>query len=291
MATSDDKLLRGTPIANDITKQLKEKIDAFIASHPGHRRPGLATIVVGDEDGSRAYVAMKTKACATAGIDTIPVELPREATQSQLLSHIAQLNADPRVDGILLQLPLPPHMDQFTAVEAISPMKDVDGLTSSSAGLMILGKEDKFVTCTPAGIIVLLEKSGFPIRGANVVIVNHSTVVGRPLGQLLLNRGATVTICHIDTKDLAFHTVRADVLVTAVGKPGLITGNMIKEGAVVIDAGYARVNGKVYGDVVAEEIAAKASKYTPAVGGVGPMTIAMLLSNTVKSFDFSFKNH
>ncbi|KAH3743246.1 tetrahydrofolate dehydrogenase/cyclohydrolase [Pelomyxa schiedti] len=303
---ADVVLVKGTPVAQEITESVKRRIEAVLAadsganaatetastSTHGRRHPGLATIAVGDEDGARTYVGMKTKACASCGIEAFPVLLPEATTQQELLQAINTLNSDERVDGILLQLPLPRHLDEFAAVEAISPKKDVDGLTTTSAGLMAVGREDGFITCTPAGILVLLEKGGCTLKGANAVIINRSPLLGRPLSMLLLNKGATVTVCHEETPDLGLHTLTADIIITAVSKPGLITGSMVKEGVVVIDGGYSRVNGKVCGDVSMEQVQPKARRYTPAVGGVGPLTIAMLLQNTLKAWERNLpQNH
>eukprot|EP01105_Mastigella_eilhardi_P025296 TRINITY_DN6831_c0_g1_i1.p2 TRINITY_DN6831_c0_g1~~TRINITY_DN6831_c0_g1_i1.p2 ORF type:complete len:292 (-),score=86.79 TRINITY_DN6831_c0_g1_i1:44-919(-) len=275
-----EKVLSGTKLSDELKATLKTEIAAF----HGSRKACLATVLVGSNPGSVAYVSMKTKACAAVGIETLSVELPETVTQEELLAKVKELNMNNLVDGILLQLPLPRHINQFAVVETIDPKKDVDALTSSSAGLLAVGCEDRFVSCTPFGIIKLLERTGKPLRGADAVIINHSTVVGRPLGQLLLNRGVTVTTCHVDTVDLASHTRRADIVISAVGRPGLIKGDMIKEGAIVIDAGFARVNNKVCGDTVLEEVAPKVSMITPPTGGVGPMTIAMLCHNTWKAF-------
>lgn len=276
------KIMNGKILAekmkNNLERQIKDTIN-------GHRRPPvLATVLVGDNPSSKTYVAMKQRDATQVGIETMCFYLPEDKTETEIIALIKTLNEDPTVDGILLQLPLPAQFEQFKVIESISPSKDVDGLTSASCGFLMNRHEDHFVTCTPAGILHLLMAYHVPLMGAQVVIINHSSVVGRPLSQLLLNRGATVTICHSKTKDLAIHTRTADILITAVGKPVLITADMVKEGSIVIDAGYARVNGKLCGDTDYESICDKVSLITPPIGGVGPMTIAYLLYNTVLSW-------
>ena len=276
------KIIDGTKAAEEIKSSVKSELDSLGALP---RRPLLATVLVGEDPGSKTYVTMKTKAAAAVGMLTRGVALPAAATLAELSAALTQLAADPAVDGILLQLPLPPQIDQFAAVESIPPGKDVDGLTSANAGLVACGRAgDALVSCTPRGIVRLVESVASPVRGKHVVVVNHSTVVGRPLGQLLLNRGATVTTCHVDTRDLVSHLAVADVVVTAVGKAGLVRAEMIKPGAVVIDGGYSRVDGKIRGDAEFETVSKVASWITPPTGGVGPMTIAMLVSNTLKAF-------
>eukprot|EP00727_Mastigamoeba_balamuthi_P010919 m51a1_g645 putative bifunctional -methylene-tetrahydrofolate dehydrogenase -methylene-tetrahydrofolate cyclohydrolase (304) ;mRNA; r:181072-182077 len=287
-AVDSAKIINGTAVADRIKAELRARVDKLCAEYP--RRPVLATVLVGEDAGSRAYVRQKHKAAALVGIEAKSVDLPESTTQDALVALVRGLNADPAVDGILIQMPLPAHIDQFAVVEAISPAKDVDGLTCLNSGLLLNDREDGFVACTPAGIMRLLDEYEVPLRGAHVVVVNRTPVVGRPLGQLLLNRGATVTTCHSATRDLALHTRLADVIVTAVGRAGIVTGDMVREGAVVIDAGFSRgADGKIRGDCELEGVARRARLVTPPTGGVGPMTIAYLLHNTVLSFECAMK--
>jgi methylenetetrahydrofolate dehydrogenase (NADP+)/methenyltetrahydrofolate cyclohydrolase len=250
-------------------------------------RPGLAAVLVGDDPASATYVKMKRKACEEAGLASRVIRLPVETSQAELLARVAELNADPDVHGILVQLPLPPQIDERAVVRAVDPDKDVDGFHPLNVGRVALGELDEaFVPATPAGILRLLDETGVELRGADAVVIGRSAIVGRPTALLLLHRSATVTICHSGTRDLASHTRRADVLVAAVGKPGFVTGAMVKPGAAVVDVGINRVtdgDGKprLVGDVAFEEVSGVAGWLTPVPGGVGPMTIAMLLENTL----------
>ena len=274
------RLIDGTAIAASVRAQAAETAALCLAAG---RRPGLAVILVGDSAASRVYVRNKVKACEKAGIHSVSDEFPSDLPESQLLSRIAELNADPAIDGILVQLPLPPHIDSRKVIEAIDPGKDVDGFHLVNAGALMTGAP-RLVPCTPLGIMKLLEHTAVPLRGAQAVIVGASNLVGKPQFHLLLQAGATVTICNSKTRDLASHARRAEVLVVAVGRPGMITGDMIRPGAVVIDVGINRQeNGKLRGDVEFASASQVAGWITPVPGGVGPMTIAMLMENTVQT--------
>jgi methylenetetrahydrofolate dehydrogenase (NADP+) / methenyltetrahydrofolate cyclohydrolase len=245
--------------------------------------PGLAVVLVGENAASQVYVRSKKKACAKAGITSFSHDLPAETSEKALLDLIDDLNGDDAVHGILVQLPLPDHIDENKVIEAISPSKDVDGFHPESVGRLVTGGEC-FPSCTPAGIMALIESTGMEISGKNAVVVGRSNIVGKPVALMLLGKSATVTICHSRTTDLEEEVARADIVVAAVGRPLFIQGSWIKPGAVVIDVGINRLeNGSLVGDVDFEGASERASFITPVPGGVGPMTIAMLLKNTVKS--------
>lgn len=245
--------------------------------------PGLAVILVGDNQASRTYVNSKQKTARELGMHNVLIEYPSTFTEHELLSKIDELNKDEKIHGILVQLPLPGHIDETKLIESISPEKDVDGFHPINIGRMMTG-QDAFLPCTPFGVMVMLEEMGIDPAGKDVVVVGRSNIVGKPAGQLFLNKNATVTYCHSRTKDLKEHTKKADIVVSAVGKAGLITAEHIKPGAVVIDVGMNRdAEGKLCGDVAYAEVKEKAGYITPVPGGVGPMTIAMLMYNTLKS--------
>ncbi len=255
------------------TKKLKEK--GIV--------PGLAVILVGDDPASHTYVRMKEKACETTGIYSIVHKMPSDISEEKILETIRMINNNPNIDGILVQLPLPPQIDTQKVLETIVPEKDVDGFHPFNVGKLVLGL-DGFVPCTPLGVMRLLEEYEIDPKGLDVCVVGASNIVGKPMLNLLLNAFATVDICHIFTKDLASHTKRADMVIVGVGKPNLITADMVKEGAIVIDIGINRLeDGRLVGDVDFENVAPKTSYITPVPGGVGPMTIAMLLENTLKA--------
>lgn len=245
-------------------------------------RPGLATVLVGEDPASQVYVRMKRKACEEVGIASVHHDLPVDTPQSELRALLESLNADPAVSGILLQLPLPDQIGADEMTGTIVAEKDVDGLTPFSAGLLVHGREG-LVPCTPAGVMELLAHTGMELEGARAVVIGRSQLVGRPLAQLLLAANATVTQCHSRTRDLAAVCREADVLVAAVGRPATVTAGMVREGAVVIDVGMNRTENGLVGDVDFAAVRAKARAITPVPGGVGPMTIAMLLSNTVRA--------
>jgi methylenetetrahydrofolate dehydrogenase (NADP+)/methenyltetrahydrofolate cyclohydrolase len=257
-------------------------------------RPGLAVVLVGEDAASTVYVRSKAKACTEARMHSAAIHLPAATSQAELLNVVSVLNQDPMIHGILVQMPLPSHLDADAVIRAIDPRKDVDGFHPVNVGKLLIGEKDGFVPCTPAGIVELLRRSNVDTRGAECVVVGRSNIVGKPMAALLMqdaaSGNATVTVCHRHTKDLAFHTKRADILIVATGKPGLVTGSMVKLGATVIDVGINRVDDRsvprryrLVGDVEFESVKEVASKITPVPGGVGPMTIAMLLSNTVRA--------
>jgi methylenetetrahydrofolate dehydrogenase (NADP+) / methenyltetrahydrofolate cyclohydrolase len=245
--------------------------------------PGLAVILVGNNHASRTYVTNKEKACQELGMNSVLIEMPEEVSEEELLSKIEELNQDDHIHGILVQLPIPKHIDEKKVIESISPNKDVDGFHPINIGRMMTG-QNAFLPCTPYGIMVLLEETGISIAGKHVVVVGRSNIVGKPVGQLFLNQHATVTYCHSKTNDLKFHTNQADILIAAVGIPNFITAEHVKDGAVVIDVGINRNEaGKLCGDVAFTEVSEKAGYITPVPKGVGPMTITMLMYNTLKS--------
>lgn len=244
--------------------------------------PGLAVILVGADEASAVYVKRKQEACLRVGFRSKEFRLPAATSEGDLLDLIARMNADAEVHGILVQLPLPDHISKARVLHAISPAKDVDAFHPESVGHALIGDET-YAPCTPQGVLLLLDAAGIGLPGTEVCIVNHSNLIGKPLAALLINRDATVTVCHKRTRDVKAHTRRADVVVTATGVPGLLTADHIKAGAVVVDVGLSRVGGKLLGDV-ALDVWQKASWVTPVPGGVGPMTIAVLLENTLRSF-------
>lgn len=246
-------------------------------------QPGLAVILVGENPASQVYVRNKVKACQDNGVYSVLEQYPADLSQAALLNHIARLNADPKIHGILVQLPLPEHIDAHKVIESIAYQKDVDGFHIANAGLLMTG-EPLFRPCTPYGIMKILEAIKVPVKGSHAVIVGRSNIVGKPMAMLLLQENATVTICHSATRDLASITRQADILVAAVGRPHMITAQMIKPGATVIDVGINRLpNGKLCGDVDFAGVSEIAAWVTPVPGGVGPMTITMLLMNTVEA--------
>ena len=249
--------------------------------------PGLAVVIVGEDPASKVYVRNKALACEAIGMHSEVHALPAGTTQRHLVSMVERLNADRRIHGILVQMPLPRHLDARAVIDAIAPAKDVDGFHYQNVGSLVAG-EAAFYPCTPWGVMKMLEHEGIAVEGAHAVVVGRSTIVGKPMALLLLNAGATVTICHSKTRDLPAMTRQADILVAAVGKPRMITAAMVKPGAVVIDVGINRLpDGKLAGDVDFAAVAEVASYITPVPGGVGPMTIAMLLGNTVKAAERS----
>ena len=274
-------LIDGLALSQATREAVRTRALAFEAS--ALRRPGLTVIIVGENPASQVYVRNKVKACEAAGIQSQLIVLPAQTTESELLHRLHTLNADSTVDGILVQLPLPSHMSSHTVIEAIAAAKDVDGFHVANAGALMTGRP-LFIPCTPYGVMKMLEHLGTPLRGAEAVVVGASNIVGKPMALLLQSAGATVTICNSKTRDLASHTRRSDVLVAAVGRANFITADMVKPGAVVIDVGINRLdNGKLAGDVDFSGVSAVAGAITPVPGGVGPMTIAMLLVNTLEA--------
>ena len=273
------RIIDGKAVAATVRDRVAGEVKELKASGV---EPGLATVLVGEDPASHVYVRMKRKACEEAGIAAIHHEPAADVSAEGLLSLLSDLNADPAVSGILLQLPLPGQLDADEMTAAIVPEKDVDGLTPMSAGMLAQGRPG-LVPCTPAGVMELLAHEGVELEGARAVVLGRSQLVGKPVAQLLLAANATVTHCHSRTKDLLSVCREADVLVAAVGRPGTVTGPMVGEGAVVIDVGTNRTDDGLVGDVDFESVAERASAITPVPGGVGPMTIAMLLSNTVRA--------
>jgi methylenetetrahydrofolate dehydrogenase (NADP+)/methenyltetrahydrofolate cyclohydrolase len=286
------KIISGRAVADEIRAELRERV-AELREESGVT-PGLATVLVGDDPASHQYVGMKNKAAGAMGIHSRQVTLPADTPEAELLGLVAGLNADPEIHGILVQLPLPAHIDEGKVIEAIHPSKDVDGLHPMSVGRLATDSGHFFAPCTPAGIVEMLIRSGFDPAGKHVVVLGRSNLVGRPLASLLLRKdrggNATVTVCHSHTRDLGTVTRTADILVAAMGRAEAIKGDMVRPGAVVIDVGTNRVDDpgsekgyRVCGDVLFDEVVEVAAAISPVPGGVGPMTITMLLSNTVKS--------
>jgi len=277
------KLIDGKKIALELREEIRLGVEAIVSN--GDRAPGLAVVLVGENPASQVYVRNKTKACEKAGIFHQQIDLPATTTMKELLSVVDGLNHDGKIDGILVQLPLPEHLDESEIIKAIDPNKDVDGFHPVNMGRLVLG-EDGFVPCTPMGMMVMLEKTGIDLTGKDLVVVGRSNIVGKPMAMLCLQKGAdaTVTVCHSRTKGLKEVVARADVIVAAIGRAKMITADMVKPGAIVLDVGINRLDdGSLCGDVDFDAVSEKASAITPVPGGVGPMTIALLLSNTLKS--------
>lgn len=280
----DPIVLDGKALSVKLNSLLKVKIHEATALHG--RPPGLATVIVGEDKASQVYVGMKVKTCEEIGIRSMHTVFPADTDIETLRTHIRVLNADPACDGILVQMPFPKHLRPYEPeiMNLISPDKDVDGFHPNSIGLNTFGDET-YGSCTPKGMVRLLEEYGLPIDGQEVVIVNRTNVIGKPLAMMFLNRSATVTICHSHTNDLAFHLKRADVIALGVGKVNFLTAEKIKKGAVILDAGINRNDeGRLVGDVDYASVFPKCSAITPVPGGIGPMTIAMLMENTYLSF-------
>lgn len=274
------ELLDGKALASKIEIQIQKEVQDL---NKNFIYPTLAVILVGDDPASASYVNMKSKACQRVGINTLTFSMPRETQEDRLLEKIQRLNQDEKIDAILVQLPLPKHIDTSKVLEAISPSKDVDGFHALNVGRATLGF-DGFIPATPLGVMHLLNEYKIDLRGKDCVVVGASNIVGKPLATLLLNAGATVSICHIDTKDVSQYTKMADIIFVGVGKPNLITKDMVKDGAIVVDIGINRLeDGRIVGDVDFENVAPKCKFITPVPGGVGPMTIATLLQNTLQS--------
>jgi methylenetetrahydrofolate dehydrogenase (NADP+) / methenyltetrahydrofolate cyclohydrolase len=286
-------LIDGTAIAARVRGQVAEAVQQRLAA--GLSRPGLAAVLVGDNPASATYVRAKRKACAEAGLESFGYELPATASQSEVEELVAQLNADPRVHGILVQLPLPDGLDEEKVLGAVSLEKDVDGFHPINIGrLSMKGRKPLFVPCTPAGCMVLLEEAGAQFKGANAVVLGRSNIVGLPAAMLLLHRDATVTICHSRTRDLKAVCSQADILIAAVGRAEMVKADWVKPGAIVIDVGINRKEDatrksgyRLVGDVAFDEVAEVAGAITPVPGGVGPMTIAMLLKNTLRGAEIA----
>jgi len=285
------RIIDGKAIAKEIREEIKKEVEELKEKHGV--TPGLVTILVGENPASVSYVKAKQKTAGDLGFYSVQENLPEDVSEEELLKLIEKYNRDEKIHGILVQLPLPKHIDERKVIYAIDPRKDVDGFHPVNVGKMVIG-EKCFLPCTPHGILILLHKAGCEVSGAEVVVIGRSNIVGKPIANLLMQRrkpvgNATVTVCHTGTKDLKFHTKRADILIVAAGKPKVVTGDMVKEGVVVIDVGVNRVGvtpeGKAIlcGDVDFESVSEKAAAITPVPGGVGPMTITMLMKNTLEA--------
>jgi 5,10-methylene-tetrahydrofolate dehydrogenase/methenyl tetrahydrofolate cyclohydrolase len=289
------QIIDGKLLAQQVREEAKEEVAKMIAA--GLPRPGLATVLVGENPASKVYVSSKIKACGEIGIESFGHHLPVTATQSEVEELVAQLNADPRVNGILVQLPLPDGLDEESVLRTISIEKDVDGFHPINIGrLAQKGRDPLFVPCTPAGCIAMLDRLNVPLSGANAVVLGRSNIVGMPAALLLIRRNATVTVCHSRTKDLPAVVRSADVLIAAVGRAEMVRGDWVKPGAVVIDVGINRIEdpshpkgSRLVGDVCFDEVKEVAGAITPVPGGVGPMTIAMLMQNTVRAAQMANK--
>ncbi len=274
-------LLDGKALSKKIREGIKRKV---VELKQSGIIPGLAVILIGDNPASQLYVNMKTKACEDVGIYSINHRMPAEISEDELISVIKMLNDNPMVHGILVQLPLPKHIDEERVIESIDYKKDIDGFHPYNVGRLVRGYP-LYYSCTPYGIMKLFEEYNIELEGKDAVIVGAGNITGKPMASMLLNANATVQMCHIYTKDLKDKTINADIVISAVGKPNLITEDMVKEGSIVVDVGISRVGDKVVGDVDFENVSKKSSYITPVPGGVGPMTIAMLLSNTIKAVE------
>jgi len=273
-------VLNGKDLAKKIQNKIKEDVELL---KKASITPGLAVIMIGDDPASRVYVKKKAEACKEAGIYSVVHEMPENIKEETIINTIKLMNENQNINGILVQLPLPSHINQTKILEAIDPKKDVDGFHPYNMGRLCLDL-DSFVPCTPLGVMKIFEEYDIDVKGKDVCVVGASNIVGKPMAALLLNEFATVDICHIYTKDLKEHTKRADIIIVGVGKAGLITEDMVKDEAIVIDIGINRLEtGKLVGDVDYDKVSGKCSHITPVPGGVGPMTIAMLLSNTIKA--------
>ena len=274
-------LLDGKILSAKIKEEVKVEVTQIVKEK--NITPGLAVILVGNDAASATYVASKAKACKDAGIYSVVHEMPESITQEELLETINMMNNNPKLDGILVQLPLPKHIDTTTVLEAINPLKDVDGFHPYNVGRMV-SNLDSFLSATPFGVMRMFEEHNIELSGKDVVVIGSSDIVGKPMASLLINKKATVTVCNSRTKDLKAHTSKADIVIIAVGVPYLLKEDMVKDGAIVIDVGINRLDtGKLVGDADFEGLKNKCSHLTPVPGGVGPMTIAMLLKNTIKA--------
>ncbi|HEY2897260.1 MAG TPA: tetrahydrofolate dehydrogenase/cyclohydrolase catalytic domain-containing protein [Gemmatimonadaceae bacterium] len=289
------ELIDGNAIAKSIRQEVTLEVARLVARGI---KPGLAVVLVGDDLASEVYVRNKGRACDEAGMHSVAINMPAATTQQELLAQVERLNEDPAIHGILVQMPLPKHLDAEVVIRSILPAKDVDGFHPVNVGKNLIGDRDGFVPCTPAGVQEMLARSGTATKGKECVIVGRSNIVGKPMMALMVQNGpnanATVTVCHSATRDLKEHTLRAEILIVAAGKANMITGDMVREGAVVIDVGINRVEDastksgyRLVGDVDFASARERASKITPVPGGVGPMTIAMLLKNTVRAAEQS----
>ncbi|MBW2978194.1 bifunctional methylenetetrahydrofolate dehydrogenase/methenyltetrahydrofolate cyclohydrolase FolD [Candidatus Woesearchaeota archaeon] len=272
------QLIDGKKVAAEIREKVKEEVSKL------EKKPGLAVILVGEDPASKVYVNIKDKKCKEVGIESYQHKLDKDASEEEVLALVDKLNKDDKITGILVQMPLPSHISSKKIMNAVLPEKDADGFHPMNIGKMMLD-EKGLVPCTPRGVMKLFDYYNINLEGKEAVVIGNSVVVGNPIAQLMLKKGATVTVCHIKTKDLKMHTIKADIIVSAVGKRNLVTADMVKEGAVIIDVGIVRDQGKLYGDVDFENVKDKCSYITPVPGGVGPMTVACLLENTMIAYN------
>lgn len=270
------KIADGKALAEKIYENIKNEVLKL------KKRPKLTVIITDDNEAGKVYVRNKQRACEKTGFDSVTIYFPSDVSEQEILIKINELNTDESVDAILVQLPLPPHIDTEKVLNAISAEKDADGFHYKNAGKMFTGQRPSSIACTPKGIIRLLDEYKFNFTGKNAVVIGRSNIVGKPIAQLLTQRDATVTLCHSKTKNLEFYTKNADLIVVAIGKPKFLTGDMVKDGVTVIDVGISRADGKLSGDVDFDTVAPKADLITPVPGGVGPMTVAMLIQNTLE---------
>lgn len=270
------KIADGKALAEKIYENIKKEVLKL------KKRPVLTVIITDDNEAGKVYVRNKQKACEKTGIESVTTYFPQDVSEQDILAKIKDLNNDKNVDAILVQLPLPPHIDTEKVLNSISAEKDADGFHYINAGKMFTGQKPNSIACTPKGIIRLLDEYKFDFAGKNAVVIGRSNIVGKPMAQLLTQRNATVTLCHSKTKNIDFYTKNADLIVVAIGKPKFLTGDMVKNGVTVIDVGISRVDGKLSGDVDFDSVAPKADLITPVPGGVGPMTVAMLIQNTLE---------
>ena len=275
-------IIDGKALSDKILKEIENEHSELQAKVG--RKAGLAVIIVGENPASQIYVRNKIRACERVGFHSETIRLDEHITEENLLLEIEKLNNDNNIDGILVQLPIPKHINELKVINAISAEKDVDGFHTTNIGKMMIGDETGFLPCTPAGVIQMFEEYNIDLEGKDVLVIGQSNIVGKPMTLLLINKRATVQVCNSKTKNLSEKLQKADVVVAAAGSPKLVKGSDVKEGVVVIDIGINRVDGKIYGDVDFEEVSQKASYITPVPGGVGPMTIAMLIKNTFKSY-------
>lgn len=271
-------ILDGKTLSKKILSEIKADIENL------NIKPKLAVILVGEDPASQIYVRNKGKTANEIGIESLIIELPTETTEDDLIQHINILNEDKKVNAILVQLPLPKHINTGRVLEKISPIKDVDGLTPYNSGRLFSGKKPYALPCTPRGIIKLLEEYNINLEGLNAVIIGRSNLVGRPIGQLMLQHNATVTTTHSKTKNISFHTKNADIIVSAIGQANFLTADMVKQDSIIVDVGTSKINEKLVGDIDFENVKEKASFITPVPGGVGPMTIAMLMKNALELY-------
>ena len=285
---NSDRVIDGKKIAQEIEEKVKQEVMELKEKYGV--TPGLATILVGDHPPSKLYIKLKHWACKRTGIKSENYKFPAETSEEEITELLNELNSKDDVHGILVQFPLPEHIDEKKIMQSIDPKKDVDGFNPVNFGNLFIGNESAgFVPCTPKGIIYALEKYNVELPGKSVVVVGHSNIVGKPIAMMLLNRNATVNVCHVYTEDLKKYTSTADILIVATGIKGLIGEDMVKQDAVIFDVGITWIDGKVYGDVKFEEVLPKVSLISPVPGGVGPITIAVLLEHTIKATDLSSK--